>query len=482
VTPHRWSWRTFSAALALLSGLVGVWGLAVPLLGAPDEPAHVLRAAGVVRGQLTGLPGLPTAVSVPPAVAEAQTYAGCFVFRPEVDASCAPALAVDRGEPDVEARTQAGRYPPAWYALTGLPTLVWQDLAVVHAVRAVSGALVAGLLAAAATLALASGRPLLRLAVGAAATPMALFLGGSANPSGPEAAAGLLLWVAGTLVVLDGPRRSPLWCAGVAAVVLALLRPVSPLWVAVAGVVLLLLAGRRVPALVRSRGVQLVAGAAVLAALVQTAFVVGLGSLQLYGSGRELPLSERLAGSLGRTDERARQMVGWFGWLEVPAPDWVVGAWAVVVAVVVLAGLLLGRWGQRLLVLLLVAAVVAVPVALEAPSVATVGFYWQGRYTLPLAAGALVVAAAVARRSPPRWCLAVLLAVVAAAQVGALIVALGRWTDGVGQPLDLLDPAWSPPLPPVALVAAYAVLAVGWCALLALGRAGQPVQAVVRSS
>src|SRR5579875_1497007 len=41
---------TFAALLAASAA----WSLATPLGGAPDEPAHIERAAAAVRGQLTG--------------------------------------------------------------------------------------------------------------------------------------------------------------------------------------------------------------------------------------------------------------------------------------------------------------------------------------------------------------------------------------------------------------------------------------------
>ena len=43
-------------------GLPTAWTVATPLMGAPDEPAHVIKAAAVVRGEMAGLekPGVGT--------------------------------------------------------------------------------------------------------------------------------------------------------------------------------------------------------------------------------------------------------------------------------------------------------------------------------------------------------------------------------------------------------------------------------------
>ncbi len=479
-----WSWRTFWVSLVALSSLLGLWGLATPPFAVPDEPAHFLKAAGVARGQITGLPGLPTAVEVPPALAATRFQTGCFVFLPDVPAACAPGYDGPDG-PDTEARTQAGRYPPGYYALVGLPTLVWTDLDVLYAVRGMSAALCAALLAAAVTAAAATGRRLLITSVGIAVTPMALFLCSGVNPSGPEIAAALALWTAGVALVLDraAPPRPLVVTAGIAGVVLALSRPISPFWLALIGLTLLLLAGRRrVVELIRRRGVQVWSGALVLAAAAQSAWVLGVGSLELYGSTQELSLAQRLEGSLNRTDERLHQVVGWFGWLDTPAPTGVVLAWAVLLAVVVCLGLRRPAPLRVVLVVLLAVGCVLVPVAVEVPSANQVGFYWQGRYTLPLAVG-LPVLAAVASRRPvavPRSVLAVVLAAVGVAQVVCFVVVLGRYTVGSGNGLGLSDEAWPPPLPALVLAVAFAVAATAWSLWLLLvppadRRAGQVV-------
>jgi hypothetical protein len=136
----------------------------------------------------------------------------------------------------------------------------------------------------------------------------------------------------------------------------------------------------------------------VLACAAQATWILTSGSLQLYGAGRRVPLPERIQTSSGLTDDRLRQMVGWFGWLDTPPPLAVHLAWAA--ALLVLLGLALRRAPARpvALVALLAVAVLAVPVILEARSISEVGYFWQGRYTLPLAVGP----ATARRREQPR--------------------------------------------------------------------------------
>ncbi|MGH9061731.1 MAG: DUF2142 domain-containing protein, partial [Acidimicrobiales bacterium] len=90
-----------------------LWCLATPVGASPDEPAHLIRAASVVRGQWVGparagFPNSDTVVSVPDAVV--QLNLACFVGKPHVSAGC-------YHEPKTPARqvstlTYVGHYPP----------------------------------------------------------------------------------------------------------------------------------------------------------------------------------------------------------------------------------------------------------------------------------------------------------------------------------------------------------------------------------
>ena len=465
-----WSWRTYWAALTVLSLLLGLWGLATPRFAVPDEPAHFLKAAAVVRGQLIGLPERPTRFGLPPAIADTRFQTGCFVFLPEVPADCPPGQGGSgTGPGDVVAYTAAGKYPPAYYALVGLPTLVWPDLRAVHAARGVSAALSAALLAAAVTAAAIGRHRVAGLAIGVAVTPMVLFVASGLNPSGPEIAAAAALWASGAALALGtGPPARPLvGTLGVSAVVVALSRPISPFWVALIGVALLLLAGwRRVVELLRVRGVQVAVAAVVLACAAQATWILTSASLELYGAGRRVPLLERLRTSAGLTDERLRQLVGWFGWLDTPPPLAVHLAWAAVLLVVVVVAVRRSRPRAVAVAGLLAVGVLVVPVVLEARSISDVGYFWQGRYTLPLAVGVPLVLAAGSRASARRPLLALLLTVVAACHLVVYVVALGRYTVGTGNGLGLVDEQWAPPLPALVLAAAFAAVLLGWSAVL----------------
>src|ERR1700689_2038311 len=98
--------------------MLGAWSFATPLGAGPDEPDHIIQAAAIVRGQFdepenhTDIGPLAN-VSVPKWVADVAALPGCFAFRPQKSAGCAPKLV--RSSVSTEASTQFSHYPPLYY-------------------------------------------------------------------------------------------------------------------------------------------------------------------------------------------------------------------------------------------------------------------------------------------------------------------------------------------------------------------------------
>jgi hypothetical protein len=477
----RW-WTTFFLAAALSS----LWALATPLFGAPDEPAHAIRAASVVRFQIVGdeVPSEPEdrlVVDAPKAYGDASDSIACYVFLADTSAGCA---SFDDHTQLVRLPTSAGRHPPAYYAIAGLPSLVDGGALGVYLMRIVSVLIAAAFVASACATLDRLRRPRIgALAILIGATPMLFFIGGSLNPSAVEIPAALSLWMSGTALAVEAPSGVDarlLRRVGVAAIALVLARQLAPLWLALIALALLAIGGRAATrALWASRPARWWGVAIVVATALQSIWIVVMRPLDpsfADSAGiRDLGAGTALRTSFGESLNRLREMVGWFGWLDAPAPGLTYALWAI--ALGVLAALALVAWRQRFLLVAGATAVVAVgaPLLFETLQAHEVGYFWQGRYSMPLALGvpvllALSVALPRTAHDTERagedtltepgidHVVGAVAVAVVVAQVAAFGQALRRNTVGYNGALDfLLHPEWKPPVPAWLLAVLYAV-------------------------
>jgi len=475
--------RTWWAAFALLFSLAGLWSLASPLFSVPDEPSHVVKAAAVARGQFFGREiktpnGVISFVKVPLVFARSHEISPCFAFKPSVTPDCSPPFRGPRRSGTVS--TAIGPYPPAYYFVVGLPSLVFPSALGVHLMRLVGAALAAGLLASAFICSLESDKckPLV-LGAAVAATPMTLFLAGSVNPNGLEIAAAIGLWAAMVALVSGGAGAANTGRlaarAGTAGSALVLSRPLSPLWAAmIIGAVVVFFGGRRLRSLAEVPAVLAWTCVLVGCALFTTAWVIGAHTLNaLAGQGvpATMTTGEIVAASLGKTGGNLLQMVGVFGWLDTPSPLVTYYAWF---ACVGLFGLLaLSRPALRPVAVLSVLAllVVVMPVAIETADARSIGFGWQGRYGLPLAAGIPILASYLAGDALlglGRRLWALIAGVLGIAHVAAFAWALHRYMVGVDGSFFPSSAKWSPPVPALVLLVAFAAtvgIGVRWVSL-----------------
>lgn len=465
--PPRRRRRSAVTLFALVLAVTAASALWHPLYSAPDEPTHVIRSVAVARGQfryreVTPAPGLPSSeVRVPRLFADSIYTPQCYIFQPQVPASCAD---LPEGRDEVRGLTYVGRYPPLYYLVVGLPSLVWESNAGVYAMRLVSAAICSLFLAGAMAIALRSRRRLLPVAVAIATTPTVIHLAGVVNPNGLEVAAALCLWVALVEVGLtrDLTWRGPLPWAALSGVVVATARPSGPLWLVAAGVAVLV-SGLLSPVrpLLRRGTARIAAASVALAACSTVAWLASVGGTGFTGSPLEADGPVWWL-SLEKTGRRLQHMVAYYGWLDTPAPAPVYVVWAVLACSAVGLAFLAATRRQAWAVALLVVGVLLVPVPFEVLQAREIGLFWQGRYTLPLAVGLPVLAAAVitGARVPRSWVerlRAASVVLVPAAQVVAVTWGMRRFAVGASGPLMYFtDPQWSPPLPHWSLAATVA--------------------------
>jgi hypothetical protein len=502
------------AAFAVLFAAVAAWAFATPLGAAPDEPAHLIRAASVARGQFLGkalphpaAPEGPTlVVEVPPIFVTLANDVSCFQWKPKVPAGCQQPLAPQPGE--VGAETYVGRYPPLYYALVGLPTLS-ATKGGIYGSRLLSGALSAALLALAVVYARRSrGTPLLAAGLALAMTPMTLYLAAVVNPSGLEIASATTAWAVAMSIrsrppeELSGADLSALFTP---LVLLSLLRPLGPLWVLAIGAALwaLGLPAVRHPwgALLRRREAVFwlaCLGAALVAALAWD-FAAGAFAVQ---NGAPLPSGTGTWGIFQVASARLwlvlRSSVGDFGWLDTPSPFAVTIAWLSAFGAVAWVGLAAGRWRGRVVSCANLLAWAAIPVGLVLLDGRSMGVLGQGRDFMPLVVGAPIATASLVgcRRGRPApavpgaqgegrgaspgpslrqpgghlelFSRSVVLAL-AVCQVVDFYWALRRYTVGSNGPLDAFATVaggWRAPVAEPALVAMFVLSMAGFTTLL----------------
>lgn len=478
-TARQWSvWFVVFLAIGVL------WSIATPRFASPDEPAHVRKAAGTVRLEGIGeqVPGQPEwlrTFDIPDAYTGPDP--GCFAFDSTTSAACATLPPITGDE--VPAASSASRYPPLYYVVAGAPSLVVTTYGGQYAVRVASAVLSAAALATALVLAGRSsyGRwP----AVGAlvAITPMVAFLTGVVNPNGAETTLFLAGWVA-LIVALEAHQagRVPRWMpAAVLFGLGVLMRQLGVVWLAAGAVVVAVLLGwESLRAAIRSRPMQIAVGVVVGAVAVQFLWMAAVDSLGAVEDpriaiGDEISDSTIVHDVINASMGNVREMIGRLGWYDVPVPSITELVWLVGVGGLVVAALVGATRRHALAVMAAVAFTWLIPVVLEIKDARATGYYWQGRYTLPLAVLVPIIAAwALGARlggSMPGRLRALVAAGLVVGHVATFHQALRRYMVGLDGPLTLRDPEWRPPISAWLLIVAYAIAWAGACWLVLADR------------
>ncbi|MEU8839720.1 DUF2142 domain-containing protein [Streptomyces roseus] len=496
-----WSARTpkrlWAIAFALFFTLAASWSAATPLGGSPDEHAHFIRAAAVARGQIGGtevmvphmVAGIEgefaeTGVRLPEWYKPLPKQHECYAWHEDRPASCAPAIG--HSEKTVQVTTAAGRYHPAYYLVTGWPSLLVDGPKGLYLMRLISAALCSALLASAVVTAAEWRRrhSVALLGVFTAATPMALYMAGMVNPSGGEIAAGILVWTALLSVLMSPDPRllnRRLARVGIGGLVLINIRPLGLIWFSGAVFFGLLLAHRGVLRSVLRRKALWVWTA--LLGLATAGALLWAGAHpdnSVINTPKSLTAKEAARQTFGNTETYVHQMLGYFGWLDTPAPAFTWLVWLGVIAVVTGLALAYGRGREAVALVGMLVAIVVVPVAAQASQAEQLGMVWQGRYLLPFAVGLPLMAALIcASRAPEQgfpWRRLVGFGVagLALANAAAFFWALRRFAVGVNGPWVPFSAHWAPPGGWVLWTAIYTAAAFA-LVLPALVRDREPV-------
>ncbi|MBD0676752.1 DUF2142 domain-containing protein [Streptomyces sp. CBMA156] len=456
--------RLWLAAFAIFFALSASWSISTPTGASPDEHAHLVRAAAVARGQIDGrevmvphvVGGIEgqfaeTGVELPRIYQDVKDVNACYVFEPGIPAACAPELKERPGTTLVT--TAAGRYHPAYYLAVGWPSRLVHGEKAFYLMRLMS-ALICSALAASAVVSAAEWRrrSFTLLGTVTATTPMALFMFGVVNPSGPEIAAGILVWSAG-LPMLMSPdphllnRR--LARLGVGALVLISIRPLGLIWFCGALFFGLLL-GRKgaLRDVLRRRATWLWGVLALATAGWALAWSSSHPDNSVIDASDLTPvLAARKTFDNGLL--YIKQMVGYFGWLDAQSPAATLVVWCGVVIALAMLALVYARFRDALAIGGVLIGIVVIPITAQALQ-SQLGMIWQGRYLLPFAVGLPIMCAAICHERMPwggfawRRLLVMFGFSLALVNAAAFLWALRRNTVGTEGPL-LISPAhWAP--------------------------------------
>jgi hypothetical protein len=217
--------------------------------------------------------------------------------------------------------------------------------------------------------------------------------------------------------------------------------------------VLAVLAGRAaIASVARTRGAWIVGGVIVLSGVAALWWVVAAhaNALRPIGVLPHYSAFSLAANSFGQSTGWVHQMVGVFGWLDTPVPFFTEIVLYAAVGFVLVLAISVATLRPVLALLLLVAAVVVIPVAILQHDAHQLGFFWQGRYTLPLAVGLPIVAASLIEGTDVlarfRLRISVLLSVLlGAASFAAFFTSERRYASGLPGPIGLGHSVWRPP-------------------------------------
>ncbi|MDP9465495.1 MAG: DUF2142 domain-containing protein, partial [Actinomycetota bacterium] len=333
--PHwRWLWKITAGLMAI----VAAWSVATPPSGGVDEPDHVIRAAAAARLDFAG----SKVVSV---LGEAARHYDvdlslegpdivCWSRDSTISAACSTWPTSGR------VGVLNSYYPPAYFVLTGWPTLLTSSFFIVRVMRLLSGLLSIGFVGVGL---LAVKRTWGRQGVAVtlmALTPATLSLMGVVNPQALEIGAAFCLWSTTAAVLsVNAPTRLQKWAFVASGTVLCLTRPLGPFLTALILVAVALTVGLR-PGLAALKRLEvlLVVGVGLATTVILASH--GVTSLDAPELARRVTLSDTVKQTLGNSLNDIRDSISLTGWLDTKLPGiatifWISGMSVMLVCLIV---------------------------------------------------------------------------------------------------------------------------------------------------
>ncbi len=326
------------------------------------------------------------------------------------------------------------RHPPPYYAIVGLPTLVWLGLDVGYVMRLVSALIGAALLAGALQSAIESGRRIHVLGVVAATTPIVWFLVATVNPNGLEIAAAICLWSSCFAAATQARLSTGVVVrCGVSLTVLVMSRGISPVYglMALAAAAAMASPERRSEVIgrrdVRRWLVLAAAGTAVTGAWVA---IAGF-SHNVHRDGQDAWEALRLSGLY------LQQSVGDWLDLNVSLP-YAVAMYAVVVVPLVAVSIAKSRARDRKAVLVLLTIALVLPLTSDIYNLPPIASAWQGRYGMPMVTGVVIAAAFACQQEVSVRLWQAVLAALSLTEIAAFSVFARHWDFSGGRTLAVI--------------------------------------------
>ena len=376
------------------------WVLAIPPFRGIDEFDHAYRAASVAEGywspEWTDVRGAHGSLIPVPRrmVREAQDV--CAAYEYTGPANCRGTTEIGHGL--ILAASGAARYNPVFYWLIGTPASITTGTRALYLMRVMSALLCSLLVGLTAWVSEKWARtrwPFVALAL--SLTPVTLYGFTLPAPNGVEMAAALCLWASLLGLAPSRTRESNaapfVVVATIAAVPLVGVRTLGPLWLSLILAVGLLLLGRETLARLAKTHKRLV----ILSSALITSTTIAAVMWSLHARSNSLKGMPFIPGDAW--NRATTQLPLWFlqsiaafPTRNEPAPVVVYACGAVAFLAFLAGAMVIASPRVRILLAGLCVLSLGLPYTLTVMTYHAAGTAWQGRYTLPLAFGVVLLA------------------------------------------------------------------------------------------